>query len=84
MVRKTSHHCGSLPGPTNFKHVSHVGYDPSSGFDLKAIPDDLKKLLKQAGVKKADLHNPEKVPSSPETRRLSLEALLLTLMPCRP
>uniref|UniRef100_A0AAG5DNW1 Wiskott-Aldrich syndrome protein n=1 Tax=Anopheles atroparvus TaxID=41427 RepID=A0AAG5DNW1_ANOAO len=37
--------------PSNFKHVTHVGWDPHSGFDLIGEEDSLKPFLEKAGVR---------------------------------
>ncbi|KFB52280.1 hypothetical protein ZHAS_00020398 [Anopheles sinensis] len=37
--------------PSNFKHVTHVGWDPHSGFDLSGEEDTLKPFLAKAGVR---------------------------------
>jgi len=41
-----------ISGPTNFRHESHIGWDPVNGFDIKNIPAAWKKLFKEAGIKK--------------------------------
>lgn len=43
--------------PTNFRHKSHIGWDPEKGFDLDNIPADWKKLFQQAGIKKSELRD---------------------------
>lgn len=43
--------------PTNFRHASHIGWDPEKGFDLDNIPADWKKLFQQAGIKKSELRD---------------------------
>ena len=45
--------------PTNFRHQSHIGWDPEKGFDLDNIPADWKKLFQQAGIKKSELRDAE-------------------------
>ncbi|XP_058127493.1 actin nucleation-promoting factor WASL-like isoform X3 [Anopheles coustani] len=37
--------------PSNFKHVTHVGWDPHHGFDLSGEEDTLKPFLAKAGVR---------------------------------
>ncbi|KAG1671420.1 Wiskott-Aldrich syndrome protein [Nymphon striatum] len=43
--------------PTNFQHVSHVGWDPNKGFDfdLENLDPSLQEFFKQAGVSVNDL-----------------------------
>lgn len=36
--------------PTNFQHISHVGWDPNHGFDLENVDPNLKKFFQKAGV----------------------------------
>jgi len=48
-----------IEGPTNVTHVSHMGWDPVNGFQLRNIPPEWRKLFKDAGVRKTDLQNPE-------------------------
>lgn len=36
--------------PSNFKHVTHVGWSPTSGFDLSGEEETLKPFLVKAGV----------------------------------
>ena len=43
--------------PTNFRHESHIGWDPVNGFDIQNIPPAWKELFKKAGVKKSDLQD---------------------------
>ncbi len=44
-----------LSGPSGFRHESHIGWDPTNGFDIRNIPPEWKALFKAAGVKKSDL-----------------------------
>lgn len=39
--------------PTNFRHQSHIGWDPNKGFEVDNIPPDWKMLF-QAGIKKSE------------------------------
>jgi hypothetical protein len=48
-----------LSAPTNFRHASHIGWDAKSGFEIRDIPVEWRKLFAQAGVKKSDLKNAE-------------------------
>eukprot|EP00029_Vermamoeba_vermiformis_P001725 TRINITY_DN1193_c0_g1_i4.p1 TRINITY_DN1193_c0_g1~~TRINITY_DN1193_c0_g1_i4.p1 ORF type:complete len:317 (+),score=114.86 TRINITY_DN1193_c0_g1_i4:450-1400(+) len=45
----------SLSGPTNFRHQSHIGWDPDKGFEINNIPPEWKQLFAAAGVKKSEL-----------------------------
>jgi P21-Rho-binding domain len=42
--------------PSDFRHLTHVGWDPIAGFNLDNIADDsqLKHFLDRAGVKKQE------------------------------
>ncbi|XP_052867273.1 actin nucleation-promoting factor WASL [Anopheles cruzii] len=40
-----------IGSPSNFKHVTHVGWDPQSGFDLIGEEESLKPFLEKAGVR---------------------------------
>ncbi|XP_053661556.1 actin nucleation-promoting factor WASL [Anopheles marshallii] len=40
-----------IGSPSNFKHVTHVGWDPQSGFDLIGAQESLKPFLEKAGVR---------------------------------
>ena len=46
-----------IGAPTNFKHVTHIGWDEANGFEVKNLPEEWKSLFKAAGVKKKDLAN---------------------------
>jgi len=58
--------------PTDFKHDSHIGWDPVNGFDIKNIPPEWKKLFQAAGVKKSELQDAE-------TSKMIMETISLTL-----
>jgi len=49
----------NIEGPTNILHVSHIGWDNGSGFQIRNIPAEWKQLFKDAGVKKKDLKDPK-------------------------
>ncbi|XP_071155117.1 actin nucleation-promoting factor WASL-like isoform X3 [Mytilus edulis] len=36
--------------PTAFRHVSHVGWDPTKGFDMNNLDNDMKSLFQQVGI----------------------------------
>jgi Wiskott-Aldrich syndrome protein len=48
-----------LRGPRNFRHKSHIGWDPEQGFDIRNIPPQWKHLFQAAGVKKSELRDAE-------------------------
>ena len=41
--------------PTNFQHISHVGWDPNRGFDLENVDPKLKQFFSRAGVSEREL-----------------------------
>lgn len=43
--------------PSDFRHISHVGYTPGVGIQTDNIPEDWKKILKQAGVEDEQLRD---------------------------
>uniref|UniRef100_A0A2M4BKH2 Putative actin regulatory protein n=1 Tax=Anopheles marajoara TaxID=58244 RepID=A0A2M4BKH2_9DIPT len=45
--------------PSNFKHVTHVGWDPQNGFDLIGEEESLKPFFKKAGVQDQHLKDRE-------------------------
>ncbi|XP_070405099.1 actin nucleation-promoting factor WASL isoform X3 [Nothobranchius furzeri] len=45
--------------PSNFQHVSHVGWNPSTGFDLNNLDPELKNLFDMAGISEAELKDME-------------------------
>ncbi|XP_055639547.1 actin nucleation-promoting factor WASL-like isoform X2 [Toxorhynchites rutilus septentrionalis] len=45
--------------PSNFKHVTHVGWSPTSGFDLSGEEETLKPFLEKAGVRDQHLKDRE-------------------------
>ncbi|XP_053682613.1 actin nucleation-promoting factor WASL isoform X2 [Sabethes cyaneus] len=45
--------------PSNFKHLTHVGWSPTSGFDLKGEEETLKPFLEKAGVRDQHLKDRE-------------------------
>lgn len=49
----------SSQGPTNFSHDMHCSFSPVTGFEIKGIPPAWKQLFKDAGIKEADLKDPE-------------------------
>ncbi|XP_028922894.1 wiskott-Aldrich syndrome protein [Ornithorhynchus anatinus] len=48
-----------IGAPSGFKHVSHVGWDPNSGFDVNNLDPDLKSLFTRAGISEAQLTDAE-------------------------
>ena len=45
--------------PTNFQHISHVGWDPNRGFDLENVDPKLKQFFSKAGVSEKELQDKE-------------------------
>jgi neural Wiskott-Aldrich syndrome protein len=45
--------------PSNFKHVTHVGWNAKSGFDLSGEDEALRPFLAKAGVSEKELKNRE-------------------------
>ncbi len=45
--------------PTNFQHISHVGWDPNRGFDLENVDPKLKQFFSKAGVSERELADKE-------------------------
>ena len=43
--------------PTNFKHVTHIGWDDQAGFQTQNLPPEWKRLFKDAGIKKKELED---------------------------
>ncbi|XP_067283585.1 uncharacterized protein [Pseudorasbora parva] len=43
----------------NFQHISHVGWDPNTGFDLNNLDPDLKNLFDMCGISEAQLKDKE-------------------------
>jgi uncharacterized protein (DUF1499 family) len=49
-----------VSAPYEFQHVSHMGYDVSSGkWDVNNIPQEWKETFKAAGIRKKDLQSKE-------------------------
>eukprot|EP00730_Choanoeca_flexa_P007654 TRINITY_DN12369_c1_g1_i1.p1 TRINITY_DN12369_c1_g1~~TRINITY_DN12369_c1_g1_i1.p1 ORF type:complete len:548 (+),score=130.96 TRINITY_DN12369_c1_g1_i1:67-1710(+) len=48
-----------ISGPSDFKHVSHIGLDQDGEFNAEAIPDDWKELLSEAGIDANQLEDEE-------------------------
>ncbi|KAL7988180.1 hypothetical protein Chor_007099 [Crotalus horridus] len=44
-----------IGAPCGFKHIQHIGWDPSSGFDLNDLDPDLKTFFSKAGISDAQL-----------------------------
>ena len=43
--------------PTNFQHITHIGWDEQKGFQAENLPPEWKNLFKTAGIRKKDLEN---------------------------
>ena len=48
-----------VSGPTDFQHKAHIGLNADGTLDVTNIPDEWKTILKQAGIKKKEMNNPE-------------------------
>jgi hypothetical protein len=48
-----------ISAPQNFEHKAHIGLTPSGAFEVKNLPPEWKKIFKEAGLKPADLKDPE-------------------------
>ncbi|EFA77317.1 Wiscott-Aldrich syndrome protein [Heterostelium album PN500] len=48
-----------ISAPSGFRHESHIGWDPSQGFEIRNIPPDWRKLFQSAGITKKELKNAE-------------------------
>lgn len=46
--------------PQNFEHVSHVGYNPKTGFRVDNIPEEWKSIFLKAGITEDQLQNDPK------------------------
>ncbi|KAJ3299644.1 hypothetical protein HDU76_006253 [Blyttiomyces sp. JEL0837] len=46
-----------ISAPTEFKHVSHVGYDPKTGFSAQNIPMEWKVIFQKAGITEEQLQD---------------------------
>jgi hypothetical protein len=46
-----------IGAPQNFKHVSHIGFNQDSGFDMKNIPSEWQEIIERAGITKEQLDN---------------------------
>jgi len=49
----------TISGPENFRHESHIGWDPEHGFEIRNIPPQWRKLFQAAGIKKSELKDAE-------------------------
>ncbi|XP_051777354.1 actin nucleation-promoting factor WASL-like [Erpetoichthys calabaricus] len=45
--------------PKDFKHVSHVGWNPRTGFNMNRMDPDLKQLFVKVGIRERHLKNKE-------------------------
>ncbi|MGH0134454.1 UNVERIFIED_CONTAM: hypothetical protein FKN15_013542 [Acipenser sinensis] len=48
-----------IGAPSSFVHVSHVGWDPNTGFDVNNMDPDLKSLFSKAGISDDQLADAE-------------------------
>jgi len=70
--KKEEEHTFVISTPTDFRHDSHIGWDPVNGFDIKNIPPEWRKLFQAAGVKKSELQDAE-------TAKMVMETISATL-----
>ena len=70
--------------PTNFKHVTHIGWDEANGFEVANLPDEWKSLFKAAGVKKKDLQNKDTARVIVDTLASNMTEDQLANMPALP
>ncbi|OWF35295.1 Wiskott-Aldrich syndrome protein [Mizuhopecten yessoensis] len=47
--------------PTDFRHVSHVGWDPDKGFDMNNLEPDMKGLFESVGIDENEVVDKETV-----------------------
>jgi hypothetical protein len=45
--------------PSNFRHESSIGWNSETGFEIRNIPPEWRKLFQAAGIKKSELKNKE-------------------------
>ena len=58
-----------IGAPTNFKHVTHIGWDEANGFEVKNLPEEWKSLFKAAQhAQSAPLAVPQLSPCAPSGR----------------
>ncbi|KAI8907442.1 hypothetical protein DFJ77DRAFT_475392 [Powellomyces hirtus] len=50
-----------ISAPTNFQHITHVGYNQQTGFTAKNIPVEWKAIFAKAGITEEQLQDPETV-----------------------
>ncbi|KAM8986016.1 actin nucleation-promoting factor WAS-like [Ara ararauna] len=48
-----------IGAPSGFRHVGHIGWDPSNGFDVAALDPALRALFAQAGITEVQLADAE-------------------------
>lgn len=48
-----------IGNPQNFRHVSHVGWDPTTGFDLENVDKSMRKFFEKVGISESDLKDKE-------------------------
>ncbi|KAH3865289.1 hypothetical protein DPMN_028328 [Dreissena polymorpha] len=41
--------------PTDFRHVSHVGWDPNTGLDMQKLDPEMKTLFEQIGIEQSQV-----------------------------
>ncbi len=45
----------TISGPSNFRHMSHVGWDPTTGFEAANLPPEWRRLFDAAGIHTTEL-----------------------------
>ncbi|KAL1526331.1 hypothetical protein AB1Y20_015045 [Prymnesium parvum] len=73
-----------ISGPTDFKHVAHVGWDEQQGFQVQDLPAEWKVLFKKAGVKKKDLTDKDTARMIVETITEKMSDQEMAQMPALP
>jgi len=73
-----------IGAPTNFKHITHIGWDESNGFEVRNLPEEWKSLFKAAGVKKKDLENKETAKIIVQTLAENMSPEEMARMPALP
>eukprot|EP01122_Echinamoeba_exundans_P017749 TRINITY_DN970_c0_g1_i2.p1 TRINITY_DN970_c0_g1~~TRINITY_DN970_c0_g1_i2.p1 ORF type:complete len:1029 (+),score=207.70 TRINITY_DN970_c0_g1_i2:226-3312(+) len=63
-----------VSGPTDFQHKAHIGWSAGTGFDIRNLPPEWKEIFKAAGIKPAELKDPE-------TAKLVIDTIVETIIP---
>ena len=73
-----------ISAPTNFQHVTHIGWDEAKGFQVENLPPEWKNLFKTAGIKRKDLENKDTAKLIVETLTDQMTDEQLAQMPALP